>query len=317
MKYTRLTQAERWQIEALRTSGKSYEAIGAQLGRCARTISREICRNSTVHGYKPEQADRMARNRHNTKNYKRYKLRGEVLSLVTAKLQEYWSPKQISGWLQEVHKVRLSHETIYRWIWKQKRRGLDFHKYLRQGGKKRHRRAKVNGTRFKIPGRVDIAERPKIVEKKQRIGDFEGDTIVGKGRKGAIVSMVDRKSKYTTLALVPDGKSETVINAIQISLTPHAHKVKTMTFDNGTEFTNHQDLHEPLQAKTYFATPYHSWERGLNEHTNGLVRQFFPKGTDFTTLTDAAVARVQDLLNNRPRESLNFKSPHQVFFARP
>lgn len=314
MKYTRLTREERWQISALHTSGKSYEAIGRQLGRCPRTISRELARNSTVHGYDAGQAQRMANNRHYYANSQRRKFTGWLRDLVIEKLRERWSPQQISGWLREEHGIKLSHETIYRYIWRLKKRDVKLYEYLRHRGKKYRSRGRINGSRSRIPGRVDIAERPAIVEEKQRLGDWEADTIVGKGRTGYIVSLVDRASKYTKLALVPNGCSDTVIKAIEGCLKPHKPKVFTITFDNGTEFTNHQDLNTSLETDTYFARPYHSWERGLNEHTNGLVRQFFPKGTDFSTLTNAAVERVEHLLNNRPRKILNYKSPTQVFY---
>lgn len=317
MRYTRLTEGERWQIGALHASGKSYAEIGRQLGRHERTIKREIDRNSTVHGYKPDQAQRMAENRHNQKNWQRRKLVGDILDLVIEKLKEYWSPEQISGWLKVNYGLHISAEIIYQYIWKAKRRGVNLYKYLRHGGKKYHKRSKVNGSRSRIPNRVDISHRPAIVDTKQRLGDWEADTIVGKNRKGFIVSLVDRKSKYTKLAVVPNKTSAVVIDAIHHCLDPHKHKTNTITFDNGTEFTNHQDLQTSLEAKTYFATPYHSWERGLNEHTNGLVRQFLPKKTDFTSLSQQHLAHIESLLNNRPRKSLNYKSPHQVFYLSP
>jgi IS30 family transposase len=164
-----------------------------------------------------------------------------------------------------------------------------------------------------IPNRVDVTDRPAIVETKSRIGDFEGDTIIGANHKGAILSHVDRMSKFTKLVLLPSKESAIVVSACEKALLPIAQFIHTITYDNGKEFAQHADIAKLLDAKCYFTTPYHSWERGLNEHTNGLVRQYFPKGTDFTILTQAEVQAVEDKLNSRPRKALAIEH-HERFF---
>jgi transposase, IS30 family len=238
-----------------------------------------------------------------------------VFDLVVNKIQEYWSPRQTSGWLRETQKLHVSHETIYQRIWRDKRLGHGkLYLYLRHGGRKYHKRGQQKyAGRGYIPGRIDIDERPKIVEEKSRIGDWELDTIVGANHQGYLVSMVERCSKYTKLVLVPDSKAETVKTALVSALNYLKDKVLTLTADNGKEFSMHHEVAAALQASFFFAKPYHSWERGLNEHTNGLVRQFLPKGTNFLNITPEKVQWIENLLNNRPREVLGFKTPQQVF----
>jgi transposase, IS30 family len=317
-KYTRLTQEERWQISVQRKSGKSIGWIARTLGRDHATISRELKRNSTGHGYKATQAHKMAQNRHFYRNQQRRKVVGATFDLVIEKIRAYWSPQQISGWLAQTQGIKVSTETIYRRLWDDdKRRGHGFlRRHLRHGGRtyQRRDRRKYAGRGY-IPGRVDIDERPAVVAEKSRIGDWELDTIVGRNHQGYLVSLVDRHSKYTRLVRVLDSKAETVKTAILEALAFCKHKVLTLTADNGKEFSAHQTIAEKLEAPFFFAKPYHSWERGLNEHTNGLVRQFFPKKTNFLHVSDAQVMQVENLLNNRPRAVLQFRTPQEVFDA--
>jgi len=237
-----------------------------------------------------------------------------VITIINEKLSLQWSPEQIWGWMREHNKpVVVSHERIYQHIWADKKTGGQLYKDLRHGGKKYNKRSGVNAGRGCIPGRIDIDQRPDIVEKKTRVGDWELDTIIGKGHKGAIVSMVDRASKLTKLAICKSKEAAPVTDALTRYLKPIAHFVLTLTADNGKEFAKHAKVSKKLKADFYFAKPYHSWERGLNEHTNGLVRQYFPKGTSFDTISNKDVARVENLLNNRPRKILNFKTPIEAF----
>jgi transposase, IS30 family len=320
-RYTRLTQDERWQIQVHRKSGKSFTWIGKELGRSDSTIRREWKRNSTAKGYRAPQAQRMAVNRHTYRNQQRRKLVGATWDWVLDKVRQRWSPVQISGRLQEEFGIAVSHETIYQRIWKlgdRQAQGIQLHRYLRHGGRKYQRRDRQKyAGRGYIPGRVDIDERPDIVEQKGRIGDWELDTIVGKNHQGYLVSLVDRHSKYTRLVRVANAKAETVKTAILAALQHLKDKVFTLTADNGKEFSLHQDMAIALESPFFFAKPYHSWQRGLNEHTNGLVRQFFPKATHFLAVTDEEVARVEKSLNNRPRKILNFRTPHEVFYGIP
>jgi len=211
------------------------------------------------------------------------------------------------------YKSAVSHETIYKYIWYDKRVGGFLYKQLRHFGKKYNKKRKGKTGQGCIPGRVDIEERPKIVEEKNLLGDWELDTIVCHGKKESIVSMVDRASKLTKLKKISRKAAEETKCALIEKLNPVKDFVLTLTADNGKEFGSHQEISSSLEANFYFAKPYHSWERGLNEHTNGLVRQYIPKKQDLSKITDKDLERVEFLLNNRPRKVLNFWSPLEVF----
>lgn len=243
----------------------------------------------------------------------RKKLSGELLVSVIEKLKERWSPDQISGWLKLNNQGLISHESIYRHIWEEKRKGGKLYLFLRRRGKKYKKRGSKIAGRGCIPNRVDIAERPEVVEKKERLGDWELDTIIGAQHKGVIVSMVDRASKYTMLVLLGNRKSKAVTEALIKRLCPIKKSVLTLTSDNGKEFAKHKDVSFLLGAGFYFAKPYRSWERGLNEHTNGLVRQYFPKKSRFDKLSKKQVAQVEKALNTRPRKVLGYRTPIEVF----
>lgn len=314
--YTQLTHSERCQIYALNGSGFSAHAIGAQLGRHHSSISRELARNSGKRGYRIKQAKRLAKQRRQLASSRKRCMTDAMISIIKEKLTTLqWSPVQIAGWLQEhpEFKARISHEWIYQYIWQDKRQGGTLYQHLRHHGKRYQKRKHNNKRRGIIPGRRDISERPAIVEEKIRLGDWEADTIIGKNQRGALLTLVDRASKVTLIAKLPAKKAAHVTEAAVARMEDIAQFVHTITFDNGMEFAGHQDIAKALDAECFFARPYHSWERGLNEHTNGLIRQYFPKKTDLTMITHGQAAKVQWLLNNRPRKCLNFKTPLEVF----
>jgi transposase, IS30 family len=314
--YRHLTYDKRCQIYALLKRGCAKTEIAQLLGVHRSTITRELKRNTGCKGYRYLQAQEKASARRAAASGAPRKMKPGLVREIEEKLtQEQWSPDQISGWLKRQGRAFVSCERIYRHIWKDKRNGGGLWRHLRHSGKKYNRRKGKTSGRGLIPGRVDIAERPAIVAEKRRIGDWEGDAIIGRGLKGAILTHVDRTSKYTKLAILPDRSAASVQKACDASLLPIAHKIETITYDNGKEFAAHAQIAAKLGAHIYFAKPYHSWERGLNEHTNGLVRQYFPKGSDFSTLTSADVQRVEDKLNARPRKVLGYKTPGEVFFA--
>jgi transposase, IS30 family len=314
--YRHLTYDKRCQIYALLKRGCAKTEIAQLLGVHRSTITRELKRNTGCKGYRYLQAQEKASARRAAASGAPRKMKPSLVREIEEKLtQEQWSPDQISGWLKRQGRAFVSCERIYRHIWKDKRNGGGLWRHLRHSGKKYNRRKGKTSGRGLIPGRVDIAERPAIVAEKRRIGDWEGDAIIGRGLKGAILTHVDRTSKYTKLAILPDRSAASVQKACDASLLPIAHKIETITYDNGKEFAAHAQIAAKLGAHIYFAKPYHSWERGLNEHTNGLVRQYFPKGSDFSTLTSADVQRVEDKLNARPRKVLGYKTPGEVFFA--
>ena len=311
----RLTQEQRYLISRLRAKKESQRATASYLGVSHSTVSREIRRNTGSNGYDNLQAHEKAKTRRKIASRVCRKLTATTIQIINQLLQEeQWSPVQISAYLKKLN-INISHETIYRHIKADRKNKGSLYKNLRRKGKRYRKKFKNGSDRSLIPNRVSIEKRPEIVKTKSRIGDFELDTIVGAKHKGAIVSIVDRKSKFVKLVLLDKSSAKNVAAAITDSLLPFKDCVKTLTSDNGREFTNHQDVSEQLQAKFFFARPYHSWERGLNENTNGLVRQYFPKKFDFRTITQAEVSAVETKLNSRPRKTLNFKTPKDVFFS--
>jgi len=309
---------ERCHIQAYLKSGKSKREISKLIGCTHTTINKEINRNSGLRGYRQNQAHEMATKQQIKSRQVAFKLTPSIVTFVrTALTENQWSPVQISGRLKNTQGIKISHETIYKLIWKDKAEGGSLYKHLRHKAKKYQKRgAKKSGSHL-IPNRRDIDERPIIVEEKKRFGDFELDTIVGAHHKGAIVSVVDRASKFARLILIQQATSENVLHALTTALSPFkAQKmIHTFTSDNGKEFSSNPEITESLGGDFFFAKPYHSWERGLNEHTNGLVRQYFPKGTNFTILTPEQVSEVEHKLNNRPRKCLNFLTPCEALKA--
>ena len=309
--YRHLTYKERCQIEILKTSGDSPAKIAGALGVHRSTIVREIRRNSTNQSYDSQQAQKKTQNRRHRFSVRKMSI--GMIATIEEKLRLNWSPVQISGWLKRRGKEHVSYETIYKHIWADKKRGGFLYKCLRHNGKKYNKRSRDTSGRGCIPGRVDIKERPLIVEEKARLGDWELDTIIGAKHRGAIVSMVDRASKFTHLVKVPNKTAEEVEKALIKKLGPKQEFVHTLTSDNGKEFSSHQNVSAALEADFFFATPYHSWERGLNEHTNGLVRQYFPKKASFDDISEEDVEKVEALLNKRPRKVLEFETPLEAF----
>ena len=311
MNYTQLTREQRYQIKALMKERHSQTEIAANIGCHKSTISRELQRNSGQKGYRPGQANELAYDRQ-CEAY-RSRIAWETWQLVERLLRQDWSPEQISGRLKLEKHASVSHECIYLYVYAEKRRGGTLHQHLRSQ-KKQRKRYSGYIRRGQIPNRTSIDKRPKIVASKGRFGDWEADTIVGARHKGGILSAVERKSKLTRLRkLATKTAAEMKDNSIEL-LGPLAAKVHTITVDNGKEFCDHELIAAGLQARIYFAHPYASWERGLVENTNGLVRQYFPKKYDFAKFTDKELQQVEDLLNNRPRKTLGYRTPNEVFF---
>ena len=310
MSYTQLTQEQRYQISALLKTEHSQTEIAVDIGVNKSTVSRELRRNRGQRGYRPKQAHQFAVQRRRASAHNR--ITTETWTRIEEKLREDWSPEQVSVWLKKNEDTTVSHEWIYQYIYANKQAGGDLHKHLRCQ-KKRRKRAGDYDRRGKIPNQVSIEERPEIVEKRERLGDWEADTIIGAGKRGAIVTLVDRKSRLTLLKQVTRRTAAAVEEAILDLLRPYQASTHTITFDNGKEFANHQTIAQKLQAKVFFAHPYSSWERGTNENTNGLIRQYFPKGSDFSSITDDQVSFVKERLNDRPRKCLDFQAPVLVF----
>lgn len=312
--HKQLTEGQRYQIAALKKAEKSNKEIATIVGTSEATISRELKRNIGKRGYRPKQAHIKALRRKQNA-VKAIKMTPEVIVLVDQQIRFDLSPEQVSGWLKEEHGIQLSHERIYQHIWADKRNGGDLYTHLRQAHKKRRKKYGSKDKRGQIRNRVSIEQRPVIVEEKSRIGDWEIDTVIGQNHKGALVTIVDRKSNFVLIKKVDTKHADGVTAATIALLKPHNDKVFTITADNGKEFAGHETMSQELRADVYFAHPYSSWERGLNENTNGLIRQYFPKGSRFEDITDEQVETVMHRLNHRPRKGLNYQTPHAVFFA--
>jgi len=280
------------------------------------TISRELSRNKGLRGYRVKQASEHAARRRSAGSSVATVMTASLIARAESMLVgSQWSPEQIAAALFLEHGIQVSHESLYSYIWRNKRAGGTLYKHLRHGGKKRNKRSGKNSGRGMIPGRIGIEHRPQAVTDKTRLGDWDLASIIGAKHVGAITSMVERKSKLTRLVLLKNATAEATRKAIIARLKSIKRHVLTLTSDNGKEFAGHHKISKKLGADFYFATPYHSWERGLNENTNGLVRQYFPKGLDFAILTPAKVQYVEDLLNDRPRKTLGYRSPNEVFAA--
>ena len=307
--YTHLTQEERYQIYAYKKAGYGNAEIALMLDRHVSTIKRELRRNTGFKGYRPQQAHRFAMERHQLKP-KSIKMTSEMQQHIRAHLALEWSPEQIQGRLQAEGKHSVCPKTIYDFISRDKINGGDLYTHMRH--KKYQQRTGKPDPRGQIRNRVGIEERPDIVDQKKRIGDWEADTVIGKGHKGVLVTLSERVSKLNLIAHVPSKHAEVVTQAMIDMLTPYQDDLHTITFDNGKEFAFHEEVAEALDVKTYFARPYHSWERGLNENHNGLVRQYLPKGQALNKVTKEEVIEIQTRLNQRPRKLLGFRTPEEV-----
>lgn len=309
--YKQLTYEQRCQIYALKKTGNTQQEIADIIGTTQSSISRELARNSGQRGYRFKQAQSFSDDRRSNAS-KSLKMNDEMVEMIEGKIKIKWSPEQISGWLLENKGEQVSHETIYKHVWADKKAGGSLFTCLRRQGKAKQSRNKSQAGRGHIKNRVSIDERPAIVDEKSRIGDWEIDLVIGKGHSGALVTIVERKTSFSVSMRVNDKSAETVTAAAIALLEPYRAAVLTITADNGKEFAYHEKITEALDAKVYFADPYSSWQRGLNENTNGLLRQYWPKKTDFKKISKEEVSSVLLQLNERPRKKLNYQTPDKL-----
>ena len=308
MSYAHLSQGERYQIQNLHSGGFSAGEIGREMNRATATISRELRRNANEVGrYQARLAHRQSRKRRHAASTQTRIDVGRWAQVEARLTTEQWSPVQIAS------EVSISHERIYQHIAADRQRGGKLWLHLRCRKQRCHHRCGTPRQRQRFHGRR-IDERPAIVESRKRVGDWEGDTIVGKGL-ARVVTLVDRKSGLLRMRRVPNGEAATVMRAIVHALHPLQSRVHTLTWDNGSEFAEHALIDIALTAKSYFAEPYSSWQRGTNENTNGLTRQYLPKRCDLSEYSDADIQVIEDKLNRRPRKRLGFRTPQQVFDA--
>ena len=325
MSYTHLTMQERYFIYHMRLAGWSYARIGRRIGRHRGTISREVQRNTSPHWdhYRHDCAQRQADQRRVAAAARPATGNVELMAWVESKLQSRWSPEQIGGRLavnppKHLRGQTISHATIYRWIWACPERAARLRPCLRVAHKKRRKPYGKLSKRGQIPNRVSIDQRPEVVDGRGRLGDGEGDTIVGKGRSGYVLTNVERKSRYLVARRIDRPTAEAVADALYHAMRRLSREHRqTQTFDNGREFSGHERIAERLGLAVYFAHPYSSWERGTNENTNGLLRQYLPKARRFDDLADHELASYVWQLNNRPRKCLNYRTPAEVLHQRP
>jgi len=325
MSYTHLTESDRHKISHLNSAGFSLREIARRINRHHTTISRELHRNGMgdCDGivYWDNWTHPIALKRQHEARHYRRNSNQDLVRYVERKLKNDWSPEIIAQKLKvdypDDNKMRVGHETIYRWIYSDAKNGGTLYKHLRRRRKNRRRQKRYGAGRRFIPGRIGIAERPAIVDNRERFGDWEGDTIEGKKSSGYIATHVERKSRYLMAAKLVDKKSDSLtMQSIRLFCGIPKKIRQTLTVDNGSEFARFKELENETGLTVYFADPYAAWQRGTNENTNGLLRQYFPKGTDFSKITEEDLAFAVKKLNYRPRKCLGYRSPNQVLRRR-
>lgn len=314
MKYQQLTENERYMLSALRKQGLSIPSIATALGRHRSTIWRELKRNSCwiIDGaYRPSKAQRRTKARRRRSRRGRRFVEADFV-LVRLMLGFEWSPEQIVGFLRRHEQKCMSHESIYQYIWRDKAQGGNLWQSLRQSLKRRRKRYNAYDSRGRLADKRHISERPASVEHRQTVGHWEIDTVMGKGSKDCLVTLVERATGYLMMGKLPDRTTHS-LNDMTIKLIRKSPlPVHTITADNGTEFHQYKEIENKTNTIFYFATPHHSWERGSNENTNGLIRQYVPKGTSMAELTQTRCKAIQGRLNSRPRKRYDFKTPWEL-----
>jgi IS30 family transposase len=307
-------QKERYEIAAMRGARKKMEEIAEQVGRHRSTIYREVARNRSEYDgkYRAERAQEMTRGRR-SRSRRNERISQEQWKKVEELLSQKWSPEQISGDLKRRKEMRISHERIYQYVWADKEKGGRLYEHLRGVCKQRRKRYAGKDSRGRLAGKRPITERPASVERRQRIGHWEIDTVMGRG-KDCILTIVERKTGYVQIGKLAARTSQETERVSVKLIRRHGAKVKTITADNGTEFHGYPRIEKRSGVKFYFATPHHAWERGTNENTNGLIRQYLPKRQSMATLTQAQCDDLALKLNLRPRKRLRFRNPYECFF---
>lgn len=318
MTYRQITTEERYTLSALRKQGLPVTQIASIMGRHRSTIHREIKRNLSPRKwcYRPFEADSMSRGRRRRSRRNRHYTEDDF-RVVRKLLRKQWSPEQIVGHIRrfKLMRRRMSHETIYQYIWRDKAEGGNLWTHLRQSPKQRRKRYKAYDSRGRLANKRHITERPDSVESREYKGHWEIDTVHGRGSSHCIVTLLERKTGYVMIGRLPN-KSTASLNKKTISLIGRdPHNFKTITADNGTEFHQYQKIEQRRNTKFYFANPYHSWERGSNENVNGLIRQYLPKTESMANLTQQQCDQIANKLNSRPRKRFNYKTPEEMYYG--
>lgn len=317
--YRQLTSHERYIISHLRKQGLNQSQIAGQLGRHRSTICREFARNCcwvTDGRYRPSKADRRTRARRRRCRRNR-QFSDSEFQIVRKLLCEKWSPEQIVGHIDRFQLMdrSMSHETIYRYIWQDKANGGSLWKHLRQSSKQRRKRYRAYDSRGRLADKRHISERPQSAEGRRSLGHWEGDTVMGKGSSDCVLTLVERKSGYYLIGKLPDRTTRSLNKKCIELLNAEPAQFTSITVDNGTEFHQYKQIENAVATKFYFANPHHAWERGTNENTNGLLRQYLPKGKSMASLTQAQCNEIAHKLNTRPRKRHNFRTPEEVLYG--
>lgn len=314
MGYRQLTQDERYMMARLLHQGRSYREVAMILDRAPSTISREHQRNVAPHDgrYRAEKAQQyaMARRRRCRKK-SQYSL--HEWKQIVQLLRRKWSPQQISGRRRLLRERSMSKETIYRYVWRDRRAGGQLWRELRIMSKFGRKRRGSPATRGRLVGKRHISERPAHIELRRQVGHWEGDTVMGSDLRRCVLTLVERATGYVMIKKLVARNKEQAATAMSQSISELDGRFRTITLDNGSEFHDYERVQDRHGVKFYFATPYHSWERGTNENTNGLIRQYLPKGMCMKPVTQADCDKIAAALNDRPRERLGFRTPREVF----
>jgi len=313
MNYQQLTSGERYTISTLKRQGFTINEIADEIGRHRSTVYRELARNTCNDGrYRVSKAESRTRGRR-SRSRRNQQFSNDDFKVVNKYLRMKWSPDQISNTLSDEGILDISHETIYKHIWLDLYKGGNLYMHLRQSQKKRRKRYKAYDSRGLLVGKRHITDRSQVTTNRKRIGDWEIDLVMGRNDKDCILTLVDRKSGLTKISKLKNKtKKETNKKLLKLLNSPGS-KVKTITADNGTEFHGYREIEQKTGVKFYFCTPYHSWERGTNENTNGLIRQYLPKGKSMASLTQERCNRIANELNTRPRKRHNYKTPLAIY----
>lgn len=314
MGYRQLTQGERYVMANMLRQRFSLRSIALALDRAPSTISRERQRNLTQYdeAYRAERAHQYAiARRWRTRKKSQYS--EQEWREVAEQLQRKWSPGQIAGRRKRQGRPSMSKETIYRYVRRERAAGGQLWRHLRIVSKFGRKRRGSPATRGRLVGKRHISERPKAVELRRQKGHWEGDTVMGADMRHCVLTLVERTTGYLVMKKLSARNKEQASNALARSIIGLKGRFKTITLDNGTEFHDYEQVEKLFKVKFYFATPYHSWERGTNENTNGLIRQYLPKGMCLKNLTQKDCDRIAAELNDRPRERLGFRTPREAF----
>jgi transposase, IS30 family len=314
MTYRQLSPEERYMLAALRRQGYNQSQIARSLGRHRSTVCRELLRNSTrADGrYRAFTAQERTNGRR-SRSRRNLRFLAEDFALIDELLCRQWSPEQVSGHLRRTGQLSISHETIYRHVWRDKHEGGTLHTHLRGARKRRRKRYGTYDSRGRLAGKRLICERPPEVEARQRVGHWEADTVVGASSKDCVATLVERKTGLVLIGKLKDRTARALSHRATTLMRRHAGRFDTVTADNGTEFHDYQRVERLTGAAFYFARPYHSWERGSNENANGLIRQYLPKGASMAGLTQHQCNAIARKLNTRPRKRLGFRTPLECF----